>query len=148
MVEFLNGQMDPAEVPALETKQYPGLARLITLVPRQVGPTALARRRKAGAPTRHQKIYEGAFLEQMRRRRGAAEYGVAKRFSARLNGLTLGPNSNRWEKSSSFIPVVERADRPRYPKDPTQIGSRTSPGRPTESPGSTPPDQARCEKSG
>ncbi len=45
MVEFLNAQMDPAEVLALEIKQYIGQG-LKTLVPRVVGQTAEAQRRK------------------------------------------------------------------------------------------------------
>src|SRR5262249_32824360 len=42
VVEFLNGQMDPAEVLAVEVKQYVGEGKLKTLVPRLVGQTAAA----------------------------------------------------------------------------------------------------------
>lgn len=45
VVEFLNAQMDPAEVLALEIKQYIGQG-LKTLVPRVIGQTAEAQRRK------------------------------------------------------------------------------------------------------
>jgi len=47
IVEFLNRQMDPAEVLAVEIKQYAG-ENLTTLVPRVIGRTA--ERRRTGAP--------------------------------------------------------------------------------------------------
>ena len=41
VVEFLNGQMDPAEVLAVQIKQYAGQG-MKTLVPRVIGQTAEA----------------------------------------------------------------------------------------------------------
>jgi hypothetical protein len=49
VVEFLNTQMDPAEVLALEIEQFVG-SGLTTLVPWIVGQTAEAQRRKAAPP--------------------------------------------------------------------------------------------------
>jgi hypothetical protein len=46
VVEFLNGQMDPAEVLAVEIRQYVGEG-LKTLVPRVIGQTAGAEQRKS-----------------------------------------------------------------------------------------------------
>ncbi|HYW75805.1 MAG TPA: hypothetical protein VFA48_04165 [Gammaproteobacteria bacterium] len=51
IVEFLNGQMDPAEVIAVEIKQYRG-GELTTLVPRVLGKTAEATQRKAASGPR------------------------------------------------------------------------------------------------
>lgn len=48
VIEFLNGQMSPAEVLGIEVKQYTGQG-LRTLVPRFVGRTAEAETRKAGS---------------------------------------------------------------------------------------------------
>jgi hypothetical protein len=48
VVEFLNQQMDPAEVLALELRQYVGEG-LRTLVPRVIGNTAIAESRKGEA---------------------------------------------------------------------------------------------------
>ena len=48
IIEFLNGQMNPAEVYGVEIRQYVG-ERLRTLVPRLVGRTADASRAKSGA---------------------------------------------------------------------------------------------------
>src|SRR5262245_15939078 len=47
VVEFLNGQMDPAEVLAVEVKQYTGRG-LQALVPRVIGQTAEAEGKKTG----------------------------------------------------------------------------------------------------
>ena len=46
VVEFLNSQMDPAEVLAIEVKQFVGENLIKTLVPRVLGQTETARRRK------------------------------------------------------------------------------------------------------
>jgi hypothetical protein len=51
VVEFLNRQMDPAEVLAVAVRQYVG-AGLRTLVPQVLGQTAEAQTRKAGRPRR------------------------------------------------------------------------------------------------
>lgn len=47
VVEFMNGQMDPAEVLAVEIKQYVG-GNLKTLVPRVIGQTVEAQQKKGG----------------------------------------------------------------------------------------------------
>ena len=55
VVDFLNGQMDPAEVLAVEVKQYIGQGQLKTLVPRLIGQTirgGTARRASSGLPKR------------------------------------------------------------------------------------------------
>lgn len=48
VVEFMNGQMDPAEVLAVEIKQYVG-RNLKTLVPRVIGQTVEAQQKKSGS---------------------------------------------------------------------------------------------------
>jgi hypothetical protein len=55
VIEFLNGQMDPAEVLAVEVKQYIGQGRMKTLVPRLIGQTIkgeTARKASSGPPKR------------------------------------------------------------------------------------------------
>jgi len=59
IVEFLNQQMNPAEVLALEIKQYVGQS-LKTLVPRIYGQTSKTQRKKSGA--RRPKINNAQFL--------------------------------------------------------------------------------------
>lgn len=115
VIEFLNGQMDPAEVLAIEVKQYVGRENLKTLVPRLVGQTAIAQQRKAGGTQKQQKIDEQSFLDDMLSRRGAPECDVARRIIAWSKQRNLTQNFNRWPKISSFIPVVETPGGPRYP---------------------------------
>jgi hypothetical protein len=64
IVEFLNEQMDPAEVLALELRQYVG-ENLKTLVPRVIGNTAIAESKKrAGLPAKKQ-WDEQSFLDSI-----------------------------------------------------------------------------------
>lgn len=50
VIEFLNERMSPTEVVGVEIKQYVGHGDLTTLVPRVVGQTEEARRRKPASP--------------------------------------------------------------------------------------------------
>jgi hypothetical protein len=61
IVEFLNGQMDPAEVLAVEVRQFVG-DNLQTLVPQVIGLTAAAEQKKAGSQGRIS-WDEGTFLQ-------------------------------------------------------------------------------------
>lgn len=69
VVEFLNTQMDPAEVLAVELRQYTGDG-VQTLVPRVLGQTAQAQQRKLGG-TRETRFWdEQSFLAHLRMRQG------------------------------------------------------------------------------
>jgi hypothetical protein len=61
IVEFLNGQMNPAEVLAVEVRQFAG-KNLKTLVPRVLGQTALAQQKKSASRTSKKKWDEPSFL--------------------------------------------------------------------------------------
>jgi len=71
IVEFLNSQMDPAEVLAVEVKQYMG-QQLRALVPSIVGQTAEAQRKKGSAAgprspaSEHMQSYQTFFAELLR----------------------------------------------------------------------------------
>lgn len=84
IVEFLNEQMDPAEVLALEIKQYVGEG-LQTLVPRVIEHTAEAQRKtaKAGAKTLWT---EDAYFSLLLERRGEAEATAARQLFAWTRG--------------------------------------------------------------
>lgn len=75
IVEFLNVQMDPAEVLALEVKQYVG-AGWKTLVPRVFGQTAEAEGRKS-APAGEQRQWDEASFFQSLSERGGPEAVLA-----------------------------------------------------------------------
>jgi len=61
IVEFLNSQMDRAEVVAVEIRQYVGQG-LKTLVPRVVGQTVEAHQKKASGPREGRQWDEASFF--------------------------------------------------------------------------------------
>src|SRR5262249_35177531 len=66
IVEFLNGQMDPAEVLAVEVKQFTGQSagqELKTLVPRVIGQTAEAKRKKGSSGPGEKQWDERSFFD-------------------------------------------------------------------------------------
>jgi hypothetical protein len=77
IVEFLNAQMDPAEVLALEIKQYVGEG-LKTLVPRVVGQTAESEKKKPVRPTGGVRWDETSFFAEIQKRNGDAVASVAR----------------------------------------------------------------------
>ncbi|MEG3849490.1 hypothetical protein QT971_18960 [Microcoleus sp. herbarium19] len=78
VVEFLNEQMDPVEVLALEIKQYVSEDGLRTLVPRVIGQTAEAQQKKSSATRERRRWDEYSFFAEMKARRGAEEAQMAK----------------------------------------------------------------------
>jgi hypothetical protein len=78
VVEFLNSQMDPAEVLAIEVKQFVG-ENLKTLVPRVVGQTETARQKKGGARSESRQWDESSFFLDLSQRRGEPDAGVRHR---------------------------------------------------------------------
>jgi hypothetical protein len=74
IVEFLNEQMEPAEVLAVEIKQYVG-GDLKTLVPRVIGQTAEAQLKKAGSALETRQWDEPSFFRDLEERKGSE--GVA-----------------------------------------------------------------------
>ncbi len=88
VVEFLNGQMNPAEVLAVEVRQFVGQG-LKTLVPRVVGQTVEAERAKGKASEKQWD--EAGFLAELGRRRGDGEVDTARALMkwAKESGLRL-----------------------------------------------------------
>jgi hypothetical protein len=115
VVEFLNGQMDPAEVLAVEIKQFTDQGKLSTLVPRLVGNTAIAGERKGGSSPKHAEIDEDTFLSAIRQGRGEQELKVVKRIIDWAVAENMKPGFNKWEQSMSFIPTLETHWGLRYP---------------------------------
>ena len=77
VVEFLNNQMDPAEVLAVEIPRYSG-SGLETLAPRVIGQTVAARTKKAGS-TPGQPWDEPRFLAALGAERGPGSSGRWRR---------------------------------------------------------------------
>ena len=89
IVEFLNEQMNPAEVLALEIKQYVG-ENQSTLIPRLYGQTTKTKMMKD--PSRRRRQWdEHSFLEELLDRAGQSAVDIAKSIMAwsKTNGLTL-----------------------------------------------------------
>lgn len=78
IVEFLNEQMNPAEVLAVEVKQYVSQdSSLRTLVPRVIGQTAKAQDIKAGGTRGGPQWDEDVFFETLESNRGPQEAAAA-----------------------------------------------------------------------
>jgi hypothetical protein len=105
IVEFLNLQMNPAEVLAVEIKQFVGPG-LRTLVPKVVGQTAEAVLRKGGGPPERQ-WDETTFFQDLQSRRGPNEADVARRILewARIRGLRVWWGKGK--KDGSFYPMLD-----------------------------------------
>jgi hypothetical protein len=79
VVEFLNEQVDPAEVLALEVKQYVDTEEgLRLLTPRLIGQTAEARQKKTSATRERRRWDESSFFQEFEVRRGSEEAKVAR----------------------------------------------------------------------
>lgn len=78
IVEFLNEQMDPAEVLAIEVKQFVGEG-MKTLVPRVLGQTEIARQKKSSGSKSSKQWDESSFFDHLRDQRGTKETVVAQK---------------------------------------------------------------------
>lgn len=102
IIEFLNGQLDPAEVLGIEIRQYVGEG-VKALVPQIVGRTAEAEQRKAGARTRREWDVT-SFDDDLAQRRGDDDVRAARRI--RSWGRTMaceshGARARNSDRSSS-----------------------------------------------
>jgi hypothetical protein len=103
VVEFLNQQMDPAEVLAIEVKQFVG-EHLKALVPRVLGQTETARRKKSADRGEPRQWDEPSFFEALRERRGEQEEAVARRLLQWAKGHGLRIWWGQGKKDGSFFP--------------------------------------------
>lgn len=106
IVEFLNGQMSPAEVLAVQIKQYVGEGGFKTLIPRVMGQTAQAQQKKAVLGHEKKQWDEETFFKELETKHGAIVADIAKRILEWTR-----PRSTRvwWGKGSivgSFVPIV------------------------------------------
>ena len=107
VIEFLNAQMDPAEVLAIEIKQFAGES-LKTLVPRLIGQTAEAERRKGSGKSTAVPWNESSFFEKLESNAGADQSGVARAILdwARSNASRIW--WGRGTGTGSFVPILQR----------------------------------------
>jgi hypothetical protein len=117
VVEFLNTQMDPAEVLAVEVRQYIGGA-FRGLVPRVLGQTEQGIQKKSagGSVGGGERTWdEASLLAEIERRFGVVEVTVARRILewARSTGRPLW--SGKGTQSGSLYVDVGPRGRPVYP---------------------------------
>jgi hypothetical protein len=106
VVEFLNGQMDPAEVLAIEIKQFVGQV-LKTLVPRVIGQTVEAERKKGGSRSGEMQWDEVSFFEDLKQRRGDKEAEAARTILAWAKNSVARISWGKGSKDGSFYPMLD-----------------------------------------
>jgi len=106
IVEFLNVQMDPAEVLALEVKQYMGQG-LKTLVPKIIGLTAAVQEKKSSASREARQWDEESFFQNLESRRGIEESKVARKILEWAQARNLRIWWGRGKRSGSFFPMFD-----------------------------------------
>jgi hypothetical protein len=105
IIEFLNEQMDPAEVLGLEVRQYLGEGRAV-LVPRVVGYTAEAEQAKA---TRRTRTWDrDSFMEVLAENRNEAEASAAARILDWCGDRGLDVKWGTGIERGSFSPKLHR----------------------------------------
>jgi hypothetical protein len=79
MIEFLNTQIDPLEILALEVKQYVSENGLKTLVPRVIGKTAESQQKKASTVLERRRWDKTSFFREYEARQGKEEVQIIRR---------------------------------------------------------------------
>lgn len=111
IVEFLNEQMDPAEVIAIEIKQFAGEG-LKSLVPRVVGQTAQAEKKKG--IRKKKKWDEESFMKVLQQREDKSEAIIAKRILDWAKGKNLRIWWGEGAKSGSSYALFDYNNKPYY----------------------------------
>ncbi len=111
IVEFLNEQMDPAEVLAVEIKQYVGQGQK-TLVPRVIGLTAEAERKK---PRRSGRQWdEERFFKKLTKNCGKDKAETARRILAWAKERFTRIEWGKGRATGTYTPVLDLAGMPHY----------------------------------
>ncbi len=106
IIEFLNTQMDPAEVLAVEIRQFVGES-LKTLVPRVIGQTAEAEGRKGGAQRATRQWDESSFFAELESHGAPEQTSVARRLLEWARQRVTRVWWGRGATMASFVPVLE-----------------------------------------
>ena len=107
VVEFLNSQMDPAEVLALEVKQFLGKG-MKTLVPTILGQTAKKSSGSSGPRPAPKQWDESSFFEEMKSNGLVEEAKVARKILDWAKLKELGLVWGKGAKIGTFLPSFEK----------------------------------------
>ncbi|MHC1763618.1 MAG: hypothetical protein AB9869_04825 [Verrucomicrobiia bacterium] len=111
IVEFLNEQMDPAEILAVEIKRFSGRGQSM-YVPKVIGQTSEAETKKRPEGRQWD---EESFFNALADRRGAAETQAARAIfdwaKENMSRIEFG----RGQRSGSFIPIYDHGATAHYP---------------------------------
>ena len=117
VVEFLNQQMDPAEVLAVEIKQYVSqTSELKTLIPRVIGQSVEAQQKKSTASSAHARSDEEAFFEDLVARQGTDIVTSVRKVQDWAGDNKLSRFA--WRRSRQyemFYPCLDHNDVPYFP---------------------------------
>jgi hypothetical protein len=107
VVEFLNGQMNPAEVIAIEVKQYLAADGTKTLVPRVIGQTAEVEVRKGRRVDRQRRVWdEDSLFTELEHKRGTEEARVARDLYDWTLARGWSPRFGAGKQDGSWTPVL------------------------------------------
>lgn len=116
VVEFLNGQMNPAEVIAIEVKQYLSSDGARTLVPRVIGQTAEVEARKGRRTTAGRRRWdEQSLFAEIAEKRGDDEKRIARELYDWVGARGWRPSFGSGRVDGSWVPVLEALGREHYP---------------------------------
>lgn len=116
VVEFLNGQMSPADVIAIEIKQYVGADGVKTLVPRVIGETAEVEARKGRRTSGEGRQWdEQSLFADLVEKRGEQETRVARDLYDWILARGWRPTFGRGKHDGSCIPVFAANGLEHYP---------------------------------
>lgn len=114
IVEFMNEQMDPAEVLAIEVKQFVGKG-VKTLVPRVLGQTETARQKKSSTTNPRDNISDSEFMGQVTENRTAAEVQTIRQLIDWARTQKLEDNFRQGSRGSAFIPILKHSGQSYFP---------------------------------
>lgn len=105
VVEFLNTQMDPAEVLAVEVHQFVGQG-LRTLVPRLIGKSVVAEQKKAASLDKRQ-WDEASFMAELHKLKGGRAVEGAQHILAWVRSRGLREWWGQGKKDGSCVPILD-----------------------------------------
>ena len=114
IVEFLNEQMDPAEVLAVEIKQYVGQGWK-SLIPRVIGQTEEANIKKKFDSLKGIQWDEDSFLRELASKKGHGDAKVAKKIMEWAEDKRLRHWWGNGKHYGSFVPILDYNGKSYYP---------------------------------